>query len=516
MTYRTQVESAAGEDGSRALAVARRRWWVIALTTILAVGVAAIGLSLMTPSYQGTATLQVPISTGTQTPTDLTYLDRLMNTYTELAQQASFRTEVARQLGLGKAPSLSVTVEPNTELLQLAASDHSPALAQRTANVAAAVLVSRASGLAQGTSQAGESVLSSRLDALAATITSLKLKLASTPVSRINQRYSLQQTISGDQASYQALVQQRAQLQLADATRNQTLSLVQSASLPRSPASPKWPPVLALAVGLGLLGGLAIAFLLERFVPRLYTMESIEAAADADVLAAIPRVTGTLADSSLYNGGSPAQEAFGVLAVHILAEASARRLRTVLVTSRKQGDGKSTVAANLAAELARTGRRVVLVDADMRSPSVHGIFEVEPSPGLSDLLTSSELSTVLDGVIFRPERVPGLGVIPAGTQSSSAPQLLASERLHGLLDELSDQFDFIIIDAPPLVVSDPLSIARLTDLVLLVVGGGAVPDREVHAATRQLANIGVDNVSVVVNRWRGHEATYSYAYPSAP
>jgi non-specific protein-tyrosine kinase len=505
-------EAQPGDSGSSALAVARRRWWVIALTTVLAVGVTAAVLSQITPVYRATAVLQAPITTGVQTPTDLTYIDRLMNTYTQLAQQATFRTDVARQLGRLKAPPLTVTVEPNTELLDLAADDRSPAVAQRTANLAASVLVSQATGLEQGTSQASEAALSTRLDSLASTITALKLQLAATGSTAINRRLALQQTISGDEASYQALVQQRAQLQLADATRNQSLSIVQSASLPSSAASPKWGPVLALALGLGLLGGLALAFLLERFAPRLYTMEAIEAAADANILAAIPRVSSKQATSSLYNGGSPAQEAFGVLAVHILAESTARRLRTLLVTSRSKGDGKSTIAANLAAELARTGRSVVLVDADMRSPSAHEIFGLELTPGLSDLLGEPlrpEVATV------HPERVPDLHVIPAGSSSTSPAQLLASERLQGLLEHLVERFDFVVVDAPPLVVSDPLSIARLSDEVLLVVGGGEVQDREVQAAKRQLSSIGADHVSVVVNRWRGREANYSYAYPGA-
>lgn len=509
-------QSAPDDGGSPALAVAKRRWWVIALTTIVAVAVAVVGLSLMTPTYQATATLQAPITTGLQTPTDLTYIDRLMNTYTQLAQQASFRTHVAHQLARArlKAPSLSVTVEPNTELLQLVASDHSPALAQRTANIAAAVLVSRAGALAQQTSRSAETDISARLSSLAATIISLKVKLAAT--TSTDRSLALEQAISGDQASYQALVQQRAQLQLADATRNTSLTVVQSASLPTSPASPKWLPVLALALGLGLLGGLGLAFGLERVVPRLYTMEAIENAADADVLAAIPRVTtGRLAELNLYNSGSPAQEAFGVLAVHILADASSRKLKTLLVTSRGQGDGKSTIASNLAAELARSGRRVVLIDADMRSPSMHRIFEMDVSPGLSDLLTTPELGASLEEFIIHPDWLPSLGVIPAGTEQAGPARLLASERLTWLQQELAAHYDFVVFDAPPLVVSDPLSIARLADQVLLIVGGEAVPDRDIQAATKHLAAIGVDHVSVVVNRWRGHEATYNYAYPNA-
>jgi non-specific protein-tyrosine kinase len=514
MNASSRVPSSAEETTSSPIAVARRRWWVIALTTCVAVGIAVAGLSLVTPTYSATATLQAPIATGVQTPSDLTYVDRLMNTYTQLAQQASLRSEVARDLGRRTAPALSVVVQPNTELLELSASDPSAATAQRAANDAATVLVTKASGLALATSRAGELTLSSQLNALSNQITAERRELAGLAprAANLGRRVGLQQAISGDKANYTALVGQRAQLQLADAVHNQTLSVVQSAALPTGPASPRWPPVLALAIGLGLLGGLALAFLLERFVPRLYTVEAIATAAEADVLVAIPHVGGKTAKSPLYNGGSSAQEAFGVLAVHVLAGATSPRAHTILVTSHSKGDGKSTVASNLATELAKSGHLVLLVDADLRSPSVHRMFGVDGGAGLSNLLEIPDFSSTLGEFIVNSDEIANLDLLPAGPLPPAAARLLASERLARLVAELNQRYEFIIFDAPPLVVSDPLSIARLSDLVLLVVGGDAVPDRDVQMSTRKLTSIGAEHISVVVNRWRGRDSAYSYSY----
>ena len=510
---KTSNRGATGAEGgaSPVLAVVRRGWWVIALTMLVATGIAVGVLSLMTPTYDATVTLQTPIATGVQTPTDLTYVDRLMNTYTQIAQQPSLQAEVARRLG-HPVPPFSVTVQPNTELLQLTARDRSPAAAQQAANTAADVLVSRAAALAQATSRAGERSLSSQLASLSNQITVERAQLAKTPLSETGKLLSLHQSINGDKANYHALVQQRAQLQLADAVNDQTLSIVQAAELPTSPSSPRWTPVLALAIGLGLLGGLALVFLLERFVPRLYTVEAVETAASAEVLAAIPRVSGPLAGNRLYNGGSPAQEAFGMLAVHALAKAHRDGLHTILVTSRNKGDGKSTVASNLATEFAKSGHRVVLVDADMRAPAVHKIFGVDGSTGLSNLLENANLGTMLDEFIVLPDRTTSLALLPAGPEPAAPAHLLASARLRLLLSELNERYDFVIFDAPPLVVSDPLSIARLSDLVLLVVGGDAVADRDIQMASRELAGIGTENVSVVMNRWRARDRAYSYSY----
>jgi capsular exopolysaccharide synthesis family protein len=503
-----------GAVGSPAFAVIRRRWWVIAITAVLAVGVAVVGLSVVTPQYQATATLQVPITTGVLAPTDLTYNDRLMNTYASLTQQASLRATVARQVGLSALPTLAVTIDTNTELMELSARNASATVAERTANTAASVLVANATRLALATSRAGENALGAQLNALSNTITALQVQLASVPAgaSFTSARLTLQERIHGQQADYAALVQQRAQLQLADAVHDQTLSVVQPAAMPTSPASPRWPPVLALALAIGLLGGIALAFSLERFRPRLYTMEAIESAGDATVLAAIPKVKGKLKYGSLYNGGSPAQEAFGVIAAQVLTDAQARGVHMILVTSSSKGDGKSTVAANLATELARSRKRVVLVDADMRAPAVHRIFGLEAAGGLSELLASAEPASQWDEFIVQSDEVPNLGVLTAGSEHAEPARLLASGRLPQLVEALRQHTDFVVFDAPPLVVSDPLSVARLADLVVLIVGGYAVPDREIHAARRRLRSVGAEHVAIVVNRWNRHDPAYSYSY----
>jgi polysaccharide biosynthesis transport protein len=548
-----RAEPSPQEAGGSALAIARGRWWVIATTAVTAVAVAIAALALARKSYQATATLQAPIATGVQTPTDLTYLDRVMNTYTRLAQQPDVRAAVARRLGRAHAPRISVTVEPNTQFMQLSATDHSPAIAQRAANVGATVLIARATALAQATAQAAEEAISAQVDSLSNRITQMRIQLASLPPgpAYTTQHVTLRQAIAGEEANFQALVQQRAQLQLADAEHSQTLSVVQPASLPTAPSSPRYVPILALAIVLGLIGGVGIAFMQERIRPRSYTVEEIEHAADAAVLAAIPPVRRDATSTPLYNGGSPAQEAFGVLAVHVLAEATVRTLRSILVTSRKKGDGKSVVASNLAAELARSGHRVVLVDADMRSPTVHEIFGLNPRGGLSDLLadrpaasersrfradlarsrrdnaalpdttspyipssgTSTWSATKAGGFVLYPPEIPNLGVLAAGDEPAGPAHLLASAQLNRLIEELHESFEFIVFDSPPLVVSDPLSIARLVDLVLLVVAGGPVPHHEIQAATRQLSSIGVKHVSVVANRWRP-EAPYEESFRS--
>jgi non-specific protein-tyrosine kinase len=499
--------------GTSPLAVIRNKWWVIALTTAFAVGAAVVALSFVTPTYKATATLQVPIATGGPTPVDVTEVDRVMNTYAQLLQQRSLRTAVSQQLHEGRLPTLSTTIEANTELMQLSASAPTAALAQRTANVASRVLIARANALARGSAQVANGDITTQLNSLSASITSLRAQLAQVSPGDTSKQLAVQQSINAAVANYQALVVQRAQLSLTNAIHAQTLSVVQPAFTPTSPASPKWKTILALALALGLLGGVGLAFALERFSPRLYTVAAIEDAAGAEVIAAIPRVTDNqVYTAPLYNGGSPAQEAFSMLAIQVLAMARERQLHTILVTSRSKGAGKSTVAANLAAEMARSGHAVLLVEADMRAPSIHSFFELDPSVGFANLLDDVGQPPSAEQFVIRPAGFANLGVIPSGTGRSAPAQALASDRLGRVIEEMAASYEFVVFDAPPLVVSDPLSVARYADLVLLIAGGDAVTDRDIQVATRQLRSIGAKHVSLVVNRWRGSEPSYAYAY----
>jgi capsular exopolysaccharide synthesis family protein len=269
--------------------------------------------------------------------------------------------------------------------------------------------------------------------------------------------------------------------------------------------------VLVLAFLVGLIGGTGLAFALERRAPRLYTLGAIESAADAEVLATIPRAPEGRHGRAVYNGGSPAQEAYGMLAVQVLAAAQSRSVKTILVTSCRQGEGKSSVAANLAAQLARSGCLVTVIDGDLRAPTQHSIFGVNGDFGLSQLLADPTLVACTQASILQCRGFNNLDVLPAGPASAAA-QLLASPQLSKVLEQVLKLAQFVVIDAPPLVISDPLALARHADLVILVVGDAGVEERDVQAARRQLASVGAEHVSVVANRWSGREMTYAYKY----
>jgi len=498
-------------------ALIAHRWWLVVVSAAAAAGIAVLVLSQLPRSYQATSTLQAPTASASATLTsgfDPTYADRLMNTYKTLALGRDFRLAVAKSLGRSQPVDLSATIAPNSELMTLSVRNRSGAVAQQEANAAGVQLAAQVNALASSNNHVSLANLDSQLNLITTLIAGDRSRLAALPntAASASAKTVLNQAIGNDQLDYQALVQQKAQLQLAAAIRSNALSVVDSAQRPPSPVSEHLPLVLIAALLLGALGGAAVAAWSERRAPRLYTIREIETATDSSMAIAIPRVDGENGSehTTVFNSGSSAQEAFGMLRARLLAGAY-EHARTLVVASAREGEGKSTIAANLAAALARSDRPVLLVDADMRRPTVHRVFELSNEVGLSDILQGE---ADLDEVLNRLEQpdVPNLTVLPAGPEPTRPAELLASPRMRDLVQRLAEMY-YVILDTPALIpVSDATAVVRHVDQVLLVVGGAPVRESEVQHAWGMLKGAGAEHISVVVNRYQALAATGSYYY----
>ena len=144
------------------------------------------------------------------------------------------------------------------------------------------------------------------------------------------------------------------------------------------------------------------------------------------------------------------------------------KVRTLLVTSSEPGEGKTTTAANLAVSLARLNQRVLLIDADLRRPRLHNLFEADQQPGLTDVLAGAAAHSAI-----QETKVPGVWLMPSGKMAGNPTDLLGSDRFSALIDRVQGQFDWVLLDSPPvLAVTDASLIARVPSGVLLVVGCG--------------------------------------------
>ena len=198
---------------------------------------------------------------------------------------------------------------------------------------------------------------------------------------------------------------------------------------------------------------------------------------------------------TLHAAMGPAAEAFRALRTTLRFQAEEHARKAVLVTSAGPQEGKSMVAANLAVALAQMGLRVALLDANLRTPSLHTAFGVAQQPGLADYLGGGD-----DPHVHEDCGATGLSLLPAGNVPEHAPELLASQRMADLIAELAGQSNHVILDTPSLLLAaDAASLARRVDGVLLVVRANHTQRDHVRRAKAMLAQIDANLLGVVFN-----------------
>ncbi|TVY05616.1 CpsD/CapB family tyrosine-protein kinase [Paenibacillus cremeus] len=224
----------------------------------------------------------------------------------------------------------------------------------------------------------------------------------------------------------------------------------------------------------------------------------------------MPRTTANSKMIMAANPDSPISEVYRTLKLNIEFSVFDRELKTITITSANDGEGKTTTALNLAAAYAKAGRKVVLVDANLRRPAVHLAFNETNNTGLSNYLAG--MSTVND--IIKQSKVPNLTFIASGPIPPNPSELLASERMKSLLAELNEQYDVVIIDTPPaLSLTDARIIATKCDGVLLVVNQGKLKRTEAKKLNDDLVHLKVNLIGVVFNKMNTKDAA-AYLYRS--
>ena len=181
--------------------------------------------------------------------------------------------------------------------------------------------------------------------------------------------------------------------------------------------------------------------------------------------------------------------------------------KTLLVTSSQPGEGKTTTCINTAISLAQLGESVLIIDCDLRTPTVHKAFDIGEVPGLSTYLTTD---ASIDELIRKLD-LPGLSLLPCGPIPPNPADLISSAKMKEMLDELSGRYDHILIDSPPLInLADPIILSLLVDGVILVVRGGKSNREAVRHARQDLINVGASVLGVVLNNVDFNTDGYKY------
>lgn len=203
-------------------------------------------------------------------------------------------------------------------------------------------------------------------------------------------------------------------------------------------------------------------------------------------------------------------EAYRVLRTNLHYANPDAPLKRVLVTSTAPGEGKSTTLSNLGVILAQADRSVLLVDSDLRRPTIHKIFRQKINPGLTSYLAGDSL---FEAVIVKTA-IPNLSVVPSGPIPPNPAELLSSRRMREFLDAASERFDLVLLDSPPvLAVTDACAVASMADGVLFVVGSGKIPESAMRRAKDQILAAQGRVLGAVINQFEARAADgYSRTY----
>ncbi|MCB0322668.1 MAG: polysaccharide biosynthesis tyrosine autokinase [Bdellovibrionales bacterium] len=348
---------------------------------------------------------------------------------------------------------------------------------------------------------------------------------------------------------HQSILRQLKEAQVSSESEGSNVTLVDKAAVPTTHSSPKRLMNLLLALVCGPLLGFGLAILLEALDNTFKTQDEVEnllklpslglvpafsmiAAEPESLRQALPEVepqpddptapvpvstTGAtlpaITDENFVTVTAPrsiASESFRAIRTGILLSSADHPPRIILITSAKKGEGKTTLTSNLAVTLAQSGGRTVLVDADLRRPSVHGRFGIDATePGLVEALTGQkELSQVV-----HQTQVERLSVIPAGTKPPNPAELIGSRKMAELLHRLAEEYDHVLVDTPPVLpVTDAVILSRVVDGVVLVVRGQETQKQVVKDAANRLQQVHARILGVVLNDVNVRSGNYYYYY----
>ncbi|NPT40340.1 polysaccharide biosynthesis tyrosine autokinase [Paraburkholderia sp. 1N] len=334
-----------------------------------------------------------------------------------------------------------------------------------------------------------------------------------------------------DTELYTNLLDSAQQLRIVKAGQVGNVRVVDYAVAEDSPVKPKRPLVIALATVLGLVIGTIAAFVRSTLFGGVEHSEEIEQALGLPVYASVPHSEAQVRLQQSMRQGRSGNHVLASVEAHDVAIEGIRSLRTALqfglldvtnnvlvITGPRPEVGKSFMSVNLSAVLASGGKRVLLIDGDMRRGDVHNYFGVSRQPGLSDVIAGADI----EGAVLR-EVLPGLDVLPKGSLPPNPAELLMSDCFKTMLDYFSERYDFVLIDTPPtLAVTDAALIGRHAGATLLVVRHGRHPMAEILESGNRLRNGGVAVKGVlftdVPQRRLGYGSYYSgyYGYESTP
>jgi capsular exopolysaccharide synthesis family protein len=490
-------------------------WWLILLTTVVATMSSFLFLASQPPIYQSQSTIMV--GSGVQNPnpnnTQFGLAEQLSQAYSDIAQRAPIRQATMEALGLDVLPTYVVKVVPNSPLIEIVVTDADP----HAAYVVAQELVNQLilQGPAGQAEQERQQFIIEQLAKLEVGITETEDEIvrkqddlagmfgAREIANTQDQIFALQNKLSSLRTNYSSL--------LANSQQNATnrITVLEPAALPLRPLPQSLVLSLLMAAMVGFVLGAGGAYLLEFLDDSIKSGDEVRKALSISLMASIPAFDRDEQLITFNETPSAVTEAYRSLRTNLQYVGLIQPVHALVMTGPAPHDGKSITTANLCITLAHSGKRVILVDADLHRPKQHWLFQTSNTMGLTSLLMDNTLE--LD-IVLQQSNVPNLQILTSGQLPPNPAELLGSARMRALLDKLKAQADIVIMDTPPLTaVVDATVLATQVDGVLVILRAEKTSIELAKRVLHDLRQVNAPILGAILNGVSRKNSTYSHS-----
>jgi len=499
------------------------KWWkLIIVACILAAISSYLVVRQQPPIYQTQSALVIGRAVYEPNPSggELGLAQQLATYYANIAMRDVVRTGTMNALNLTWLPQYTVSAVPNSQIIEIVVTDTDPLRAQAVANELANQLIKQSPSNPDLQEQKHQEFIRQQINLLETQIQDTLDEIASkeAELGSLNSARQISQTqaeIAGLQQKLTTLQTNYAALLGSSSGQGMnSLSLLETAALPQKPIGPNRMMIILMSVAIAFLISAGAAYLIEYLDDTFESADEINKHLNLPVIGFVPEIAkeGEKNDLVIRDGHSVEAEAFRALRVNIDFLQVHSPVKTLLVVSVGKTEGKSVISTNLALAIARSGKKVILLDADLRRPSLHQYLDLPNETGLSNIFLG-QIST--DDLLQSTDQ-ENLSVITTGAPPPNPGELIGSKLLDDFLQGLSSRADIVIVDGPPVLVTDATILSAKVDAVLLVVGYGRTRRSEAVIAMRQLERAGAKIVGVVFNRVsskkQGFYRIYHYDY----
>jgi capsular exopolysaccharide synthesis family protein len=498
-------------------------WWLVLIAVVLATVACFLIVRDQPPVYNASTTLLIGRAIFDPNPSsnDI-YLDQqLGNLYSDMANTEPFKLATMKALDLTWLPDYTVKPLADSQFIQVVATDTDPVRAAKVASALADQLVALSPGGTPGDSSTRQDFVSSQLALTQKNIvdTTTQITEKQNELGKLSSAHEITQ-VQTDIQTLQAkltLLQTTYASLLANSQggATNTLKVVEPALVPVNPVGPGKPVVIALAGIIGLLLSSGTAYLLEFIDDTIKTPEEITKLLNLPVIGYFAKMGKDYRTNPYIalKPGSLIAEAFRTMRNNLTPVKTEIPLRTIMITSANPGEGKTSVAVNLAASFLNEGKSVILVDSDFRKPDVHNFFGMENQAGLGEVLNNEHETWE----VLQRWKESNLYVLTSGHRVSMLDKLLQPDKIEKVVNDLKVLANVIIFDSPPFIVSDAVTLAPYMDGMILVVKPEYTRRRITKLMSERMLRAGVNILGVVMNCIPIGVAGYaSYYQPYAP